>query len=104
MRAIILSTFLVAGAISAPALAAPTCLVEIDGSCQAARDPDGRLVLGSQGGASAVVRPRLGDGDRAREPWQEGPTARIESLGPLDRDGTSCWRNSRARVCAWGTR
>src|SRR4051794_27936054 len=106
MRVLILSTFLaMAGAFSAPAIAAPTCLLEIDGrrhidgNCQAVTDRDGRLVLGDNGGAAAVIRPGLGDSDRAGGAWQGGSTGRIESLGPLQRDGVSCWRGTGVRVC-----
>src|SRR3954453_12032484 len=106
--AITLATIIVAGALNAPAHASPTCVLEInghrylDGSCKAVRDPDGRLALGGEGGAAAVVRPRLSDSDRAHGVWQDGPLGRVERLGQLDRDGTSCWRGTGVRVCAWG--
>src|SRR3954471_20068947 len=105
---LLLSSLLLAGALSAPAIAAPTCLLEVDGhryldgSCKAVKDHDGRLVIGGMGGTSAVVRPHLGDSNRARVVWQDGPLGRVERLGSLERDGTSCWRGARVRVCAWG--
>src|SRR3954470_21757680 len=110
MRTAIFATIMVAGALIAPALAAPTCLLEVDGhryldgSCKAVRDADGRLVLGGMGGTSAVVRPYLGDSNRALGSWQDGPLGCVERLGSLEGDGVSCWRNARARVCAWGGR
>src|SRR3954453_17264732 len=94
---------LLAGAINAPAHAAPTCLIEVDGhrhldgSCKAIKDADGRLVLGGTGGTSAVVRPHLGDSNRALGVWQNGPLGRVERLGSLERDGEFCWRGAGVR-------
>jgi hypothetical protein len=91
----LVSTIIVAGALSAPALASPTCLLEVegqrylDGTCKATKDHDGRLVIGGMGGTSAVVRPHLGDSNRARGVWQDGPLGRVERLGLLEHDGTS---------------
>src|SRR4051794_26743378 len=55
MRAIIISMILLAGAISAPAHAAPTCLLEVegqrylDGSCESHSD-ESRLAIRNPGG------------------------------------------------------
>ena len=108
MRALTLSLLILVGALGAPAHAGSTCLIEIDGrrlldgSCQVAKDHNGRLVLGGQGGAGAVVRPHLGDSNRARGVWQDGPLGRVERFGSLERDGDFCWRGAGARICAWG--
>src|SRR4051812_24155516 len=100
---------IMAGALAAPARAGSTCLVEIDGrrhvdgSCEAFRDPEGRLLLGD-GRVAALVRPHLGDSDNASGAWQGRSEGRARDLGLLERDGVFCWRNARARVCAWGQR
>src|SRR4051794_19772264 len=88
-----------AGAIDAPAHAAPTCLLEVDGqryldgACDAARHADGVLVMGNRRSVSPLVRPRLGDSDHGVGAWKSN--GQLQHFGPLERDGPSCWRGAR---------
>jgi hypothetical protein len=107
MRTIVLSA-IVAGALIVPAHAGPTCVLEVDGqrlldgSCDASKMDGDRLVVGDHNGIGALVRPSLGDSDHAAGAYKaEG---QLHDLGPLERDGVSCWRNARVRLCAWGAR
>jgi hypothetical protein len=101
---------LVAGALIAPALAAPTCLLEIDrqryssGLCEMKVGP-GEIMIRQPGGGEAVtVRVDAIDSSRGFAVWNgRGGTGRPDEwLGPVERDGEFCWRGSRVRLCAWG--
>jgi hypothetical protein len=110
MRLLIsLSVAIVAGAISAPATAAPTCLLQvdgkryIDGSCHVTEVPRGFLIAGPSRHL-AVVWPDRIDSRRGRAAWDgnfhNGP-AQAVPLGDVRRDGISCWRNVHTRICVW---
>src|SRR4051812_39590560 len=98
MKAIAISSILLAGAISAPAHAAPTCLIEIDGkrlfdgSCDALRLDNGGVFMGDRKSVSALIRPRLGNGDDAVGAYKADGL--VHDLEYLRRDGVSCWRGS----------
>jgi hypothetical protein len=108
MRTMILSALLLAGALVAPAQAAPTCLIEVngkrlfDGSCDAFRLDNGGVFMGDRKSVSALVRPRLGSSDDAIGAYKVN--GMVHDLDYLKRDGPSCWRGSGARFCAWGAR
>jgi hypothetical protein len=102
----------VASALSGPAHAAPTCLLEvagqryIDGPCDAFRTSDGHLIISVGGGSSisywAMVR--LQGSDDGVAIWSGTlPEHTEEHLGPMQREG-SCWIGAHARICAWGAR
>jgi hypothetical protein len=88
-------------------LASPTCLLEvdgqryIDGACDGARDKLGGMLIGNSA-STAIVRTRPGDSDRGSGIWRGDASGHVKNLGPLSRDGTSCWRNARTRICVWG--
>ena len=110
---VLLFVAIVAGAIAAPATAAPTCLLEVDskryldGLCTVTEDGAGSwlIVRDRLSGQAATVKvnPILsGRGDAAwTGPFGDGRLS--EALGPVRREG-SCWVNTRARICAWGYR
>ena len=110
MKAVnVLSVILVTGAMIAPALAAPTCLIEVNGkrllygSCDASRLENGGVFLGgNHATVSALVRPRLGDSDNAVGAYKAD--GMIHDIDNLRRDGMSCWRGSGVRLCAWGAK
>jgi hypothetical protein len=101
---------LTAGALSAPAAAAPTCLLQvdgqryIDGSCHVNEVAHGFLIAGPSRHI-AVVWPDKIDSSRGRAAWDgknHNKPAQAVPLGEVRRDGISCWRNTRARLCVWG--
>lgn len=107
MRALMLALGLLA---SAPAVAAPTCLVEVDGKryvdgpCRAWTDRDGRMAIGSvRGGDATRTSSYMGpEFDRQAGGVWRNPTAnRYEGLGPMRRSGPSCWEGRGSRVCMW---
>jgi len=108
MRAVVLSSLILAGALGAPAHAAPTCLIEVagkrllSGSCEATRLENGGVVLGDYKAVSALVRPRLGDSDNGIGAYKADGI--VHELDHLRRDGVSCWRGSGVKICAWGAR
>jgi hypothetical protein len=106
---LLLSVAIVAGALTAPAIAAPTCLLEvdgrryIDGSCHVTEVPRGFLIAGPSRHI-AVLRPDPINSSRATAAWDgnfhNGP-AQAVPLGDVRRDGISCWRNVHTRICVW---
>ena len=96
-------------ALSLPAHAAPTCLLEvdgrryIDGDCHVTEVPRGFLVAGPSRHI-AVLRPDPINSSRATAAWDgnfhNGP-AQAVPLGDVRRDGISCWRNVHTRICVW---
>ena len=105
---LLLSTIVLAGAISAPVNAA-TCLLQvdgkryIDGSCHVTEVPRGFLIAGPSRHL-AVVWPDQIDSRRGHAAWDgnfhNGP-AQAVPLGEVRRDGISCWRNVHTRICVW---
>lgn len=93
--------------LSTAAHAAPTCLLEVngrrvlDGSCNATRFGNGKIVIGDPRGTGAFVRPDFADSDRATGAYKSDG-GRTRGLGELSRDGMSCWRGRGVRLCAWG--
>lgn len=83
-----------------------TCLVEVDGrrfvdgSCRVATGPDGRVSMHDSRRGYWVVIDRE-HGREARAAWNGRFADRPEPLGVMWREGPSCWRNHRGRICAW---
>ena len=110
-RPALLSVVVLAGALAAPATAAPTCLLEVDSK----RYLDGLCTVTEAGSGSwLIVRDRLSGqaatvkvnpilGGRGDAVWTgpSGDGRLSEALGSVRREG-SCWVNARARICAWG--
>jgi hypothetical protein len=112
MRApVLLFVALAAGAIGAPATAAPTCLLEVDskryldGLCTVTEDGSGSwlIVRDRLSGQAATVKVNPILSGRGDAVWAgpSGDGRLSEALGSVRREG-SCWVNTRARICAWG--
>jgi hypothetical protein len=109
MKALLITTALVAGALVAPAHAA-SCFLEIDGqryisgSCEMKVGPREIMIRQPGGGEAATVRVDAINSSRGFAVWNgRGGTGRPDEwLGPVERDGEFCWRGSRVRLCAWG--
>src|SRR3954462_8969142 len=106
MKAPILSALIVAGALIAPATAAPTCLFMvdgqrwIDGACEGRTGPQGFTIRKPGGGETAAVHIDVIDSSHGSAVWNgRGGTGRPDQqLGSAERDGMSCWRGSRVRL------
>ena len=114
MRALILAGL--ALALAAPAIAAPVrgrCLIEVggrkylDGTCPT-QESDGMLTVGVGVGRLKPTKFYAyvninDDGNTARGTWNGiGAASHAhDELGELKREGSACWVNSTAKVCAW---